>query len=342
MAAAVAGDVELVKLMIIINHLPDVNGKSIAYAAIFGAFTTKNIGKTGYGAIVRNEKGDVMAAMTASGLNVHTSEEVELLASWRAIEFAVDVGFSRLIIEDVLDTVLKNLPDDFITTKDDKVMTPLCHAAPIGHLNGFKHLLGKRTKYCAYERDTHGFYPIHIATMKGHIQVIEVLLHEFPDIIELFNQKGQNILHVAAMSGKAKVVAYMLKRRDFEIETVVNRQDNGGNIPLHLASKGRHPKVVSIFTWDKSVYLKSLNEEGEIALDIAVNYTGNSPYFRESYTKCNLNLIISRIKNPQGLELGKILSTNKYKDRVDTLLLVTTLVVTVTFAAAFTYARRLQ
>nr|POF05651.1 isoform 2 of protein accelerated cell death 6 [Quercus suber] len=225
MAAAVAGDVELVKLMIIINHLPDVNGKSIAYAAIFGAFTTKNI--------------------------------------------------------DVLDTVLKNLPDDFITTKDDKVMTPLCHAAPIGHLNGFKHLLGKRTKYCAYERDTHGFYPIHIATMKGHIQVIEVLLHEFPDIIELFNQKGQNILHVAAMSGKAKVVAYMLKRRDFEIETVVNRQDNGGNIPLHLASKGRHPKVVSIFTWDKSVYLKSLNEEGEIALDIAVNYTGNSPYFRE-------------------------------------------------------------
>lgn len=44
MAAAVAGDVELVKLMIIINHLPDVNGKSIAYAAIFGAFTTKNIG----------------------------------------------------------------------------------------------------------------------------------------------------------------------------------------------------------------------------------------------------------------------------------------------------------
>ncbi|KAK7815955.1 ankyrin repeat-containing protein [Quercus suber] len=172
MAAAVAGDVELVKLMIIINHLPDVNGKSIAYAAIFGAFTTKNIGNF----------------FTLSSYNT----------------------------------------------------------------NNFQ--------------------------FQG---VIEVLLHEFPDIIELFNQKGQNILHVAAMSGKAKVVAYMLKRRDFEIETVVNRQDNGGNIPLHLASKGRHPKVVSIFTWDKSVYLKSLNEEGEIALDIAVNYTGNSPYFRE-------------------------------------------------------------
>ena len=161
-------------------------------------------------------------------------------------------------------------------------MTPLCYAASIGYLNGIKYLLGKPTKYCAYERDTHGFYPIHIATMRGHIQVIEVLLHEFPDMIELFNQKGQNILHVAAMSGKAKVEAYMQKRRDFEIEGLVNRQDNDGNTPLHLASKGRHPKVVSILTWDKRVDLKSLNEEGEIALDIAVNYTVNSPSFREA------------------------------------------------------------
>ena len=127
-----------------------------------------------------------------------------------------------------------------------------------------------------------GSYPIRIATMRGHIQVIEVLLHEFPDMIELFNQKGQNILHVAAMSGKAKVEAYMQKRRDFEIEGLVNRQDNDGNTPLHLASKGRHPKVVSILTWDKRVDLKSLNEEGEIALDIAVNYTVNSPSFREA------------------------------------------------------------
>ena len=37
---------------------------------------------------------------------------------------------------------------------------------------------------------------------------------------------------------------------------------------------------------------------------------------------------ISRVENLQGLELGKILSTDKYKDRVDTLLLVATLVVT--------------
>ena len=52
--------------------------------------------KSGYGAIIQNDKGEVM---TASGPKVSTSDEVELLACQRAIEFAVDAGFSRLIIE---------------------------------------------------------------------------------------------------------------------------------------------------------------------------------------------------------------------------------------------------
>ena len=40
-----------------------------------------------------------MVAMNASGPKVSTSDEAELLACRRAIEFAVDAGFSRLIIE---------------------------------------------------------------------------------------------------------------------------------------------------------------------------------------------------------------------------------------------------
>ena len=40
-----------------------------------------------------------MAAMTACGPAVQTSEEAELLACRRALKFAVDAGFYRLIIE---------------------------------------------------------------------------------------------------------------------------------------------------------------------------------------------------------------------------------------------------
>ena len=56
-------------------------------------------GRSGYVAIIQNEKGEIMAAMTASGPKVRISDEAELLACQRAIEFAVDAGFSRMIIE---------------------------------------------------------------------------------------------------------------------------------------------------------------------------------------------------------------------------------------------------
>ena len=40
-----------------------------------------------------------MAAMSAKGPPVEDSEEAELLACRRAVEFAIDAGFSELVIE---------------------------------------------------------------------------------------------------------------------------------------------------------------------------------------------------------------------------------------------------
>nr|XP_023919229.1 uncharacterized protein LOC112030796 [Quercus suber] len=70
-----------------------------AYKLNFDATIFSDSGKSRYGAIIRNEKGEVMAAMTASGPKVRTSDEAELLACRRAIEFVVDARFSRMIIE---------------------------------------------------------------------------------------------------------------------------------------------------------------------------------------------------------------------------------------------------
>ena len=69
------------------------------YKLNFDATTFSGLDRLGYGAIIRNDKGEVMAAMTTNGSKVSTSDEVELFACQRAIEFAVDAGFSRLIIE---------------------------------------------------------------------------------------------------------------------------------------------------------------------------------------------------------------------------------------------------
>ncbi|KAL0014186.1 hypothetical protein SO802_001255 [Lithocarpus litseifolius] len=80
-------------------------------AALFSA-----LNKSGFGAVIRNEKGEVMAAMAAKGPEVSCSEEAEYLACRKAIEFAIDAGFSELVIEGDNSSVMKavsNMQEDY-------------------------------------------------------------------------------------------------------------------------------------------------------------------------------------------------------------------------------------
>ena len=69
------------------------------YKLNFDAAIFSRMEKSGIGAIIRNETGEVMAGMTAIGPKVDTSEEDELLACRRSLKFALDAAFTRLMIE---------------------------------------------------------------------------------------------------------------------------------------------------------------------------------------------------------------------------------------------------
>ena len=58
-----------------------------------------NTSSTRFGAVIRNNLGEVMVAMSAKGLGVVNSEEAEVLACRRALEFAVDARFEELMVE---------------------------------------------------------------------------------------------------------------------------------------------------------------------------------------------------------------------------------------------------
>uniref|UniRef100_A0A7N2RFA1 Reverse transcriptase zinc-binding domain-containing protein n=1 Tax=Quercus lobata TaxID=97700 RepID=A0A7N2RFA1_QUELO len=64
---------------------------------------------SGIGAIIRNERGEVMGAMSAKEQQVLDSTEAEVLACRRALEFAIDIGFSELVIEGDSAQVLNSL-----------------------------------------------------------------------------------------------------------------------------------------------------------------------------------------------------------------------------------------
>jgi len=57
--------------------------------------------------VIRNSLGEVMASLSAHGPAVASSEEAEVLACWKAVEFAIDVGFMDLVIEGDNATVMK-------------------------------------------------------------------------------------------------------------------------------------------------------------------------------------------------------------------------------------------
>ena len=49
--------------------------------------------------MIGNKKGEVMAAQVAKGGVVKDSEEVEVMACRKALEFAIDTSFMEIILE---------------------------------------------------------------------------------------------------------------------------------------------------------------------------------------------------------------------------------------------------
>ncbi|EYU26167.1 hypothetical protein MIMGU_mgv1a003623mg [Erythranthe guttata] len=189
------------------------------------------------------------------------------------------------------------------------------------------------------KRDNIGIFPIHLASFYGNVQVISFLLHDCPDPEEMLDGDGCNILHIAARNGRCNVVSYVLKSP--YLKGLINMKNKYGNTPLHLATMNWHPKIVSALTWDNRVDVTLVNDKGMTALDAANHYMPDNPQFPQRLTWAALKAGGTPHSPTRKTTIGRQdpkKSSNKdnYKERVNTLLLVATLVATITFAAGFT------
>ena len=80
---------------------------SLVYKLNFDVVVFSSLDRTRFGAVIRNDKGEVMAAMSAKGPSVFCSEEAKLLACRKAIEFATEASFFKFIVEGDNSTIMQ-------------------------------------------------------------------------------------------------------------------------------------------------------------------------------------------------------------------------------------------
>ncbi|VYS61722.1 unnamed protein product [Arabidopsis thaliana] len=241
---------------------------------------------------------------------------------------------------DILDVILSEDPS-LVNERDEEGRTCLSVAAYVGYYKGVVNLLHRSTSN-VFECDDDGSYPIHMAVEKGRVKIFLKLLKCCPDSQYLLNKQGQNILHIAAKSGKTGTyLLQVIKAYDLIKNDLIMEQDVDGNTPLHLATLTWRPRTVNIlnkFTLGNHLHIR--NKDGLSALDIAESNLQSNYVFRERMTL----MVLLCTCSPRGFKMiptsgitlksrSEKVAGNKYKDSINVLLLVATLVATVAFAA---------
>ncbi|XP_054789833.1 protein ACCELERATED CELL DEATH 6-like [Prosopis cineraria] len=255
--------------------------------------------------------------------------------------------------------VLKEIVDKkeelmFLTDEDGN--TPLHYAAFTGYVEGVRELLNKST-LVAFQRNSKSNLPIHFACGKGHIQVVEELLRvQGPRASFSLNNEGRNILHIASMRGKSKMVKYLLKHPKINSKTVNEKDLLNGDTPLHLASRKLYLWTLDHLSRDKRIIVNLVNDQGLTAIDI-IRSQSKFPMTRIEFYK-RLRHVTTYLLDLITLQLGACMiliyagaslkHNNKLRpkrvvnkewnenDGANTLIIVAVLVATVTFAAGFT------
>ena len=134
-------------------------------------------------------------------------------------------------------TLLKYSPE-LVSNRDKEGCTSLHLATIRGHKNIVEFLLARKADVNA--RDNLGQMPLHFAAATGRKDVAELLLANNADV-NAKAKSDQTPLHVAAEYGRKHIVELLLSKG-----AEVNAKDNRGETPLHVAAEYDRKNVVDL------------------------------------------------------------------------------------------------
>ncbi|XAR51969.1 hypothetical protein NMG60_11006782 [Bertholletia excelsa] len=167
--------------------------------------------------------------------------------------------------------------DDVLRFRDTQGSTILHAAAGRGQAEVVKELIGSFDIINATDND--GNTALHVAARRGQVAVVEALVLASPTSIHVRNHAGETFLHMV-ISGFRNPTFHRLDQQNelmkqlicgqlFDIEAIINVQNNEGRTALHVAIIGNvHSDLVELLMSVRSIDVNIRDLNGMTPLDL--------------------------------------------------------------------------
>ncbi|KAL6551429.1 hypothetical protein OROGR_007583 [Orobanche gracilis] len=127
-----------------------------------------------------------------------------------------------------------------------EIMNRALHAAARGEI--VVKYLSSSYSIIINSTDSRGNTVLHVAAHRGHLPIVETLIHASPSSIYATNNAGETFLHAVVagfhtpgfqrLDRQIELLKHLLQGRLFDIKEIINAENNEGRTALHLAIMG--------------------------------------------------------------------------------------------------------
>ncbi|KAJ9701368.1 hypothetical protein PVL29_006635 [Vitis rotundifolia] len=246
--------------------------------------------------------------------------------------------------EDMMKKILE-WKSDLTKEVDNDGWSPLHCAAYLGYTSIVRQLLEKCDQSVVYLRvkNEHNKTALHIAASCGHIDVVKLLVSQYPDCCEQVDDNGNNALHLIMIKRGIFHSSGLLNFPWMNFRGLMNEKNVEGKTPLHLLADYQMFNCRS-FMEHKMVDKMVLDNENSTPMDIMLSaedlYGEKGPILgrletaKASIGPLGWQKVIKQDNGGRRRKKGEQVSLIKKAAKIH--LIVATLIATVTFAAGFT------
>ncbi|XP_039122057.1 LOW QUALITY PROTEIN: ankyrin repeat-containing protein BDA1-like [Dioscorea cayenensis subsp. rotundata] len=147
-------------------------------------------------------------------------------------------------------------------------------ASAHGDLEIVKLLISKVGSHLCFLKDKDGRLPIHSASMKGRIEILDQLIKVCPESARALTYQNESILHLAVQFNSFETLEFLVKKLevDDDIDEILNLKDDKGNTILHHSIARRQLQSVKLLlSKGEKVEVNAMNHKGLTALDVLLD-----------------------------------------------------------------------